>query len=67
MAKTHVLKIYKNSYPDSHHSQVGIKFATQNSPLLNLNGIIILRAVIQILTVLEISFIQIRPVFQFPF
>ena len=29
---------HKNSYPDLHHSQGGMKFATQISPLLNYGG-----------------------------
>ena len=47
MAKTHVSKKKfvrkgagrakgQKSYPDLHHSQGGMKFATQISPLLNL-------------------------------
>ena len=27
----------ENNYPDTHHSQGGLKFATQISPLLNFN------------------------------
>ena len=30
-----VSSIYSNNYSDLHHSQVGMKFATQISPLLN--------------------------------
>ena len=35
-AMTEITFLPGNNYPDSHHSLGGMKFATQSSPLLNL-------------------------------